>query len=55
MSEKTEQSETVENSSKEMMLQKIKELQKLPEEIVLEFLKSKGKLAQTDFARRMKV
>ena len=55
MAEKSEIKNFLKLLSKDFMLSKIKEIQKLPEEVVAEFLMSKGKLSQTDFANRIKV
>ncbi len=54
MNEKLEINGISKNPNKERIFSKIKELQKLPEEVVTEFLKSKGKLAHTNFTRRFK-
>lgn len=55
MTEKREKNNFSKLLSKDFLLSTIKEIQKLPEEVVVDFLKSKGKLSQSDFARRIKV
>ncbi len=55
MNEKLEQRNIVKTPYKEISFIRIKELQKLPDEVVSAFLNSKGKLSRTDFARRIKV
>jgi hypothetical protein len=41
------------NSTKEEMFLLIKELQKLPDEVVEKFLQSKGKLANVEFSTQL--
>ncbi|KAF0150877.1 MAG: hypothetical protein FD143_2461 [Ignavibacteria bacterium] len=55
MNEKSVQAKKIKYFSDDMIFNRIKELQKLPDKVVSDFLKSKGKLTQTDFARRIKV
>lgn len=55
MNEKSVENEIAKIQNKEQLILKIKEQQKLTDIVVAEFLKSKGKLANKDFARRFEV
>jgi len=55
MTEKKDKSQTELVALNNTLCSQIKEIQKLPENVVVQFLKSKGKLVRSGFAARIKV